>query len=265
MRSTITVLLLVTLLVLGLGCEREREQPASTPSSAQPPVKSQRVSSRPFVPTPDAIQGQWFVVATNPAFAGKIITDYISYEFGLDGSVAKTTRSSGKVQIEKGTYSWNPEAKVVEVKINLGQAGIQLWTWRQEALGKARIVYWKNLTHGHEHSEDDLYVKKGTDEWNRRGKKALSPETSNRFIDPFDLESGVRYRLSKETPLMPEFDPQDPMRALQTAKKIPTGGVVTILSRKQKAASPWYHVRYGTHQGWINSVALVGQTLERLR
>ena len=264
-RMPLLVVILFGVSILSLGCEREKTKPQRIPNSEQSKLKSREVSSTSFVPTPDAIQGQWFVVATNPAFAGKIITDYISYEFCTDGSVTKTTRSRERVQIEKGTYSWKRETKVVEVKFDLGRAGVQLWTWRQEALGRARIIYWKNLTHAHERKKDELYVKKGSDEWNRREKKALSPVISSTFIDPFDLEIGARYRLSRETPLMPEFEPKDPIRALQAIKKIPPGGTVMVISRKQKAISPWYYVRYGSHEGWINSVALVGQSLERIK
>lgn len=208
------------------------------------------------------IEGEWFIVATNPAFAGKIITDYISFEFNSDGSVTKTIRSDGNVRTEKGTYKWNPEKKEIDSKFDLGEAGVQVLSWRQNSRGKATIVFWKNLTYGHERSEDEVYVKKGTDEWDCREKKALNPETPHQFVDPYQLIIGTRYRLSKETPLMPEFEPSDPMRAIQNIKKIPAGRVVTILSKKEKGASPWYCVKYETDEGWVNSVALLGQSLE---
>ncbi len=214
------------------------------------------------------IEGEWFIVATNPVFAGKIITDYISFEFSSDGSVTKTIRSDGNVKTEKGTYKCNLGKTELDAKFDLGEAGVQVLTWRQNSEGKATIVFWKNLTYGHERSEDELYIKKGTAEWDRRGKKTLNPQTTHPFVDPYQLVIGTKYCLSRKTPLMPSLNPADPIAAIQQMKQIPKGGVFKVLETVKKRNSPWYKViafnqrkqRIGT--GWINSTALLGQELK---
>lgn len=82
------------------------------------------------------------------------------------------------------------------------------------------------------------------------------------------LELGKSYRISKETPLMPEFEPSNPSEALLRTKKLPPGSKITIVSIKTKNNTPWYQVRAYTPsgqsigEGWINSIALIGQEIQ---
>ena len=89
------------------------------------------------------------------------------------------------------------------------------------------------------------------------------------FIDPTTLQIGKSYRLSKDTPLMPELRPFDPIVALGKAKKVLAGGVVGIILVKKKRNIPWYYVGFKNgstgevETGWINSIALMGQSLKK--
>ena len=84
-----------------------------------------------------------------------------------------------------------------------------------------------------------------------------------------DLQKEGVYTISKETPLMPEFEPADPTTSLTKMKKLPPGSVITVLSIRMKGNSPWYHVKAkaatgkSIGEGWINSIALIGQDIKK--
>ena len=83
----------------------------------------------------------------------------------------------------------------------------------------------------------------------------------NDHIDPFYLLVGYYYSLSKKTPLMPEFEPSDPLAAIEKALVLPVGAVIEIISMKMKRFYPWYQVNSLGRTGWINSIALAGQDI----
>jgi hypothetical protein len=88
-------------------------------------------------------------------------------------------------------------------------------------------------------------------------------------VSASDLQKGGIYTISKETPLMPEFEPADPTNAITKMKKLPPGSVITVLSIRKKANSPWYQVKaksaagQSIGEGWINSIALIGQDIKK--
>ncbi len=83
-------------------------------------------------------------------------------------------------------------------------------------------------------------------------------------LHPLELEIGIAYVVSRQTPLVPSHNPADPIAALKQMKQIPNGGVFKVLETVKKKGNPWYRVvafdqrnkRIGT--GWINSTALLG-------
>ena len=94
------------------------------------------------------------------------------------------------------------------------------------------------------------------------------PSSSRSSRVPYDeLVTGESYRLSQETPLMPEREPADPLEALVRAVELPTGSVVRITATEDQGGQPWYEVllvgREST-MGWINSIALIGQQIDRV-
>jgi hypothetical protein len=94
------------------------------------------------------------------------------------------------------------------------------------------------------------------------------PTAETDWLDPQKLRTGQAFFVSKETPLMPELEPADPLAALQRMIQIPKGGAFKISEIRKKGTSPWYRVvaidqnkkRIG--EGWINSTALLGQDLK---
>lgn len=97
------------------------------------------------------------------------------------------------------------------------------------------------------------------------GARGASPRPQYGHYE--NLEVGKSYLLSKETPLMPEFEPSDPLEAISRAIKLQAGTNITIIERKMRGSTPWYRVRASSGsgsrigEGWINSIALIGQEL----
>lgn len=81
------------------------------------------------------------------------------------------------------------------------------------------------------------------------------------YADPLGLERGTSYRASRLVTLMPEFEPADPMAAIARIRRLEPGTAFTVLETREKVGSPWYRVRTAIGEGWINSTALIGQTV----
>lgn len=89
------------------------------------------------------------------------------------------------------------------------------------------------------------------------------------------LRVGQVFQLAKETPLMPELEPSDPMAALLRMKTLAAGSYIKVQRISIKEGDPWYQVEgysssgYRVATGWIKSMALWGQAqgdpLARLR
>jgi hypothetical protein len=87
-------------------------------------------------------------------------------------------------------------------------------------------------------------------------------------LDPYNLEINLHYRISKKTPISQEIKPKDPLKAIAEMKYLPPGSVIRIMKRQLSGSTPHYHVHAQvrgsashTITGWINSIALMGQTL----
>jgi hypothetical protein len=86
--------------------------------------------------------------------------------------------------------------------------------------------------------------------------------------NPNALAVGKSYRVSRDTPLMPELNPSDPLRAIALVRQIPPDGSIAIRQVATKDHSVWYQVdarnASGAHvgSGWVNSAALLGQELK---
>ena len=94
------------------------------------------------------------------------------------------------------------------------------------------------------------------------------PPSSRSSRTPYDgLVTGESYRLSQATPLMPEREPADPLEALVRYVELPAGSVVRVTTTEDQGGRPWYEVvlvgREST-TGWINSIALIGQQIDRV-
>lgn len=84
-----------------------------------------------------------------------------------------------------------------------------------------------------------------------------------------DLQVGHSYVLSKGAPLMPSFDPVDPVAAVAAVVQLPPGAQVVVREVRLRDGTPWYRVEAnGIDQellgtGWVNSTALSNQDIRR--
>lgn len=272
MRMNFIVILLLFACFVAVGCNSPKVSSRKDLSETKTlNTQSNTSSANSFVPDAKSIVGDWYVVTTNPTLSGKIATDYIVYSFQPNGSVTKSVTSNGEKKLDSGIYVFDDGKKTFEAKFDLGRAGVQITSWKQESTGAARIVYWQNLTIKNERTENELYVKKDSDEWARRGTVQLNADAPVSTIDARSLNVGKSYRLSKETPLMPEIESADPLEDIAKMKEIPAGAVITIVKVTRKGNTPWYFVQAKasatavSQSGLINSTALIGQSLEETK
>ena len=82
------------------------------------------------------------------------------------------------------------------------------------------------------------------------------------------LVPGQVFRLKKITALMPELEPADPIAAIGRIRELRPGAIIRVVrvSYKRGKTWPWYAVEAtsgngeGLGAGWINSIALLGQS-----
>ena len=63
-----------------------------------------------------------------------------------------------------------------------------------------------------------------------------------------------RYRLTGEVPVVPHYDPPDPLRAVGQMRYLAPGTVIEIRGRLLHGGHPWYKIARG---GYVNSIALI--------
>lgn len=86
--------------------------------------------------------------------------------------------------------------------------------------------------------------------------------------NPFKLEIGRTYSLSRQTPFLPPNSPSDPFEAMKHLKQIPQGGAIRILGATKDKNNPKYDViafdpsGQEIGRGLVTGNALVGQELE---
>lgn len=244
------------------GCGDAAQDASSNLASAT----LQRSFQASFTPSAESVRGDWYIVVSNPnpKYYNKIATDYIRYSFREGGEVVKRTNSNGEITIERGSYTLDPDRRTFETTFDLGDAGKQVTSWRQTSPGQAETFYWKNLTLGYEHAEDDQFVKESSADWREREKVTLNTGPPIPSVAPQQVEVGKAYQLSKETSLMPELNPADPISAIERIQILQAGTIIRIESEADNRGTPWYKVQVvgSGRNGWINSIALLGQSLE---
>jgi len=90
-----------------------------------------------------------------------------------------------------------------------------------------------------------------------------SKPAPSRFVAAHSLVAGKTYRISRETPLVGNPDPSDPIAEIKKIRRLaPSSWIkVVLLSYFDKVL--WYKVETAEGRGWINSIALIGQDIER--
>ena len=87
------------------------------------------------------------------------------------------------------------------------------------------------------------------------------------MVNVLALELGSSYKIQKQTPLMPSFELgtyNDTMDAIKKMEYLFPETIIFISKIQNKGTTPWYYVYTKLGSGWINSTALLGQTLEKI-
>jgi len=85
------------------------------------------------------------------------------------------------------------------------------------------------------------------------------------------LEKNHIYKISKNTPLMPEFEPNAITSIFSKPKTINSGSMIRIIEIKMKRDFPWYNVElldtdyFAIYEGWVNGKALMGQEIIKIK
>ncbi len=140
-----------------------------------------------------------------------------------------------------------------ETKPNLSQPQVQQKITQKEKTAPSKVT---NLS---EEKRKEIFL-----EILQAEDKAFK-EAQEKYPTPYyeHLQVGKKYKLSKETPLMPELEPTNPIAALGEVMYIPAGETIEILQVVIKQGTPWYYVNaQGIGEGWISSAALRGQFQE---
>jgi hypothetical protein len=218
-----------------------------------------------FRPTEASIIGRWLPTDND---AGTVITDAGYSVFSAGGRFASYTPTDPGVDTVRGSYNWN--AGCQQFGVTYAYGGTQLDTWHQESPNAIRRVRTKDLASGNAISDGELWIRSGSAEFEQRGKVKQGPlppllnAPPTGWVDPAKLARGSKYRISKDTPLMPAPDPVDVYAAIAAMQTVPEGSVITIVAMRRNPTNPWYSVTVNGLSGWINSGALIGQTLTRV-
>lgn len=90
---------------------------------------------------------------------------------------------------------------------------------------------------------------------------------NTQWADPRGLLAGKAYVVESRTPLVPEFDPPDPMAAIAKIKYLPAGTRIAVAEVRDRRGEPWYRAAAlsgsgeALGSGWVNSSALIGQNI----
>lgn len=209
-----------------------------------------------FIPTAQDIIGTWYIVS----YKNEIITDYTKFTFYLNGKLDRRSFMFDEYETDVGKYVFLEDNKTFPITFSADDVKKSDLFWKLNEGGLAQSYY--------ENKKNSVYIKEGSKEWDKREKITVTTNLPTSFIAPYDLRIGKTYELSKETPLMPELNPVDPVVALGKMRKLSAGSAIKIISIAQKNNTPWYNVsfiNYSTENfdyGWINSIALYGQSLK---
>jgi len=256
---------ILTVLILFTGClhdNKDKKKPNNNGRKIAADTVKIKKKLKKFKITQESMIGNWFVVATNrnPEYFNKILVgaDYIT--FYPDGIIKEKTFFPDRVDERVGKYIIDTSTNVVTIKYNKLNH-----KWRQISAGKALEFYWVNTELDFEKSLNTVYIKRGSKEWNKYGKKRIDMDKVRDIVnsvDALELKKGLRYKISKQTPLMSSNTPTSSINPYY----LKSGTIIEILSKNEVDGTIWYQTKIpsANKKGWINSIALFGQNIRKV-
>lgn len=291
---------IITFLILLIACtsnqqeptkkaEQQEEKPIEAVKPQAKPVKQEKIHCEKFELI-QTIEGDILKLSLNtdlPDFTDIMVSVSRSYKekgdsestYSIDylseKSTVKKWRSQQEISISDKIFKNNLQEKMDEMS-KLGMPFQTSTISKQIEVSFVVPVNQSNPIFGkrNENLQSSLTSPSGLRTISKEKiiNKPLGSKVSNirtTKVNASDLKKEGVYTISKETPLMPEFEPTDPAVALTKMKKLPPGSVITVLSIRMKGSSAWYQVKAKTVtgqsivEGWINSIALIGQDIKK--
>jgi len=204
----------------------------------------------------DDIIGQWRNVVTNPAHKNTVSKRYMRHTFFDNGILEieekKDIQKRKEWGFKDGIFIVNSRyksSKFIEYFKLVNFDELIKIKFRSIVDGKILADY----------NPKDRYLRLGSVA--EKGMKKLdvfkSVNNLMDFVDPSTLKVGSKYTISKKTPIMPHYN----LSNFEKVKYAQKGQAITIIKRKKIGNYTWYQVKSGDSNGWVNSIALFGQTL----
>lgn len=237
------------------GSSQQAAQPLTVAYDRAPPFTPPDSAPASPVPTGEraSIVGTWDEVVTSTAMPNSIASDSMRHTFRADGTVT--------VRMDEGkpkTFRWKSAHGKYVVEYKYGQYDHPR-EFRLRSADEAEVVESNGYVLA-------AYIREGSTLAQQKTSVSIFAQVAatRNAIDVNALVVGRSYVLGRQTPLMPDPDPQDPIAALALVRNVTTDSTFVVLGKRTVSGVVWYQVRtaVGDHvTGWFNSIALLGQHL----
>lgn len=256
---------ILTIIILLIGClpnNKDQKRPNSKSIKIDMDTVKIKKKVKKFKITKESMIGNWYVVASNPnpEYYNKILVGEDHISFFPNGIIKETKAFANRIDVRTGKYIIDTSNNEITIKHNELHH-----KWRQLSAGKAIEFYWVNTELGFEKERNTVYIKKGSSDWNKYSKKRIDMNEIRdniNSVDAMDLQAGLKYKITKETPLMNS----NTYNGTINPYYIKSGSVIVILSKKEVDGTLWYHTDIPSinKKGWIKSIALFGQNIQKV-
>lgn len=267
MKKLTLVILSLVLLSCCLPKNEDKKETSTSEKIITDTVKKVEKKVKKFKITEESLIGNWYSLVTqnkNPEYYNKILigADYIA--FYPDGVIKEVSVYPDRIDERFGNYSIDTSTNEVTIRYTVKNDVLQ-HKWRQLSSGKALEFHWININLDFEKNLNNYYIKRGSKDWDNYGKKRIDMDKIRDIvnsIDALELKKGYKYKISKKTPLMSSYSYDGSLNPFYLSK----GNIIEILSKTEVDGTIWYKVNIAgsDKSGWINSVALFGQNIQKV-
>jgi len=123
-----------------------------------------------------------------------------------------------------------------------------------------------------EYAKEATFYRDSLELQQRKRRSSAPAQNPRKEVNPKALTAGQSYIVSRVTPIMPQrsvSNPSELVAATARVVRLQPGQSFTVLRVDSSEREPWYVVKVETPQGqldvlgWINSIALIGQTIRQ--
>ncbi len=262
--------------------EQEKEKPVVTPSPTKQETQKPTVASMPTVEREKVVTPRYSVLNEEvhdvPIKTQVVLNILVSGEISEAGLKALLNQLYSSIKVRRGfKYHDCPTNIYIYVFTSKERAESGMGQWvamlqkSYDDIKPTISINERQIVQLRAKPEErfDLSEEKRKEIWEELllSEDRARKEAEQQYpLDPTQsLRVGQVFELSKETPLMPELEPADPMAAMQRVLRLPPRTSIKILGVGMKQQTLWYSVeatspsKSSSAGGWINSITLMGQ------